>query len=250
MMTRYPWIIFATACLLLSKAPSSRAADIAEIVQKAKAAIVEILTYNAKGRPLATGSGFFASPDVIITNAHVIKGASKIFARMSNGTLYPVTVKDTRGGENVDVASLVLPQASSNASFLYLSRPEVIAGQRVLVIGNPEGLEGTVSDGIVSAIRNGGKLIQITAAISPGSSGSPVLNEEGNVIGVATMTAREGQNLNSAISSRAILGLTCTPEEVERDRTILSKALLNFWTGKLALTQSQKKQARTIITSQ
>jgi hypothetical protein len=73
-----------------------------------------------------------------------------------------------------------------------------------VVIGNPEGLEGTVTEGIISAFREGGDIIQITAAISPGSSGSPVLDDDGNVIGVATATYKEGQNLNFAISTNAI----------------------------------------------
>jgi tetratricopeptide (TPR) repeat protein len=72
------------------------------------------------------------------------------------------------------------------------------------VIGNPEGLEGTVSDGIISAFRASRTMIQITAPVSPGSSGSPVLDESGNVIGIATQVLKEGQNLNFAISVEAI----------------------------------------------
>jgi len=84
------------------------------------------------------------------------------------------------------------------------SSSTAIEGQRVLVIGNPEGLEGTVSDGIISAFRSGRSMIQITAPISPGSSGSPVLDEAGNVIGIATQVLKEGQNLNFAISAETI----------------------------------------------
>ena len=81
---------------------------------------------------------------------------------------------------------------------------KAVEGQRVLVIGNPDGLEGTVSDGIISAFRSGRSMIQITAPISPGSSGSPVLDETGQVIGMATLVSKEGQNLNFAISAEAI----------------------------------------------
>lgn len=84
------------------------------------------------------------------------------------------------------------------------SSTETVEGQRVLVIGNPEGLQGTVSDGIISAFRGDRTYIQITAPISPGSSGSPVLDESGQVIGMATLVYREGQNLNFAISSETI----------------------------------------------
>jgi serine protease Do len=72
----------------------------------------------------------------------------------------------------------------------------------VIVIGSPLGsLSGTVSDGIVAAIRHGGDLIQITAPISHGSSGSPVLNDQGKLTGVAVAGIEEGQNLNFAISA-------------------------------------------------
>jgi S1-C subfamily serine protease len=76
-----------------------------------------------------------------------------------------------------------------------------------LVIGNPEGLQGTVSNGIISAFRENRSLIQITAPISPGSSGSPVLDETGQVIGMATLIYKEGQNLNFAIFAGVIEGV-------------------------------------------
>src|SRR5207248_11758035 len=81
------------------------------------------------------------------------------------------------------------------------------AGESFVVIGNPYGLEGSVSNGIVSAVRQisgYGKIIQITASISPGSSGSPVVNMLGQVIGVATLQAAEGQNLNFAVPAERI----------------------------------------------
>jgi S1-C subfamily serine protease len=74
----------------------------------------------------------------------------------------------------------------------------------VLVIGNPEGLTETVSDGIIAAFRKNQAIIQITAPVSPGSSGSPVLDESGKVIGIATSSSQQGQNLNFAISVDAV----------------------------------------------
>lgn len=75
---------------------------------------------------------------------------------------------------------------------------KVAVGDEVYVAGNPEGLEGTFSEGIVSAIR-GTRLLQITAPISPGSSGGPVMNQRGEVIGFAAGGREKGQNLNFAI---------------------------------------------------
>ncbi len=86
-------------------------------------------------------------------------------------------------------------------------------GESIFVIGNPFGLEGSVSNGIVSAVREisgYGRIIQITASISPGSSGSPVVNMAGQVIGIATLQAAEGQNLNFAIPAERIAQLKIT----------------------------------------
>jgi trehalose/maltose transport system substrate-binding protein len=99
----------------------------------------------------------------------------------------------------VDLA--VLKFQAHDVPFLKLGEStEKVEGERVVVIGNPTGLTGTVSDGIISAFRENRSMIQITAPISPGSSGSPVLDDGGSVIGVATLISSEGQNLNFAIA--------------------------------------------------
>ena len=102
-----------------------------------------------------------------------------------------------------DVA--LLKFQATDVDFLKLGNStNAVEGETVLVIGNPEGLQGTVSNGIISAFRESGSYIQITAPVSPGSSGSPVLDDTGQVIGMATLISREGQNLNFAISAEAI----------------------------------------------
>lgn len=221
--------------------------DVSALVRQAKPAVVELLTLNARNQLLAIGSGFFMTRNGwVITNQHVLSGAHSVFARASNGAVYPlnrVLARDAR----LDIMTLWF--RTPNVPYLTLDRSDVVEGQRVLVIGNPEaeGLEGTVSEGIVSAIREGGKFIQITAPISPGSSGSPVLNEQGKVIGVASSILRGGQNLNFAISAKAILGLTRTAEQIARDRMELSKALLSRLTKELGLTTAQQSKAKPII---
>ena len=99
-------------------------------------------------------------------------------------------------------------------------------GEKVYVAGNPKGLEGTFSDGIISRISTQGnrKRLQMTAPISPGSSGGPVLNSKGEVIGVAFMTLRGGQNLNFAIPSKYVKTLLDTKALV----TPLSKVKENI----------------------
>jgi hypothetical protein len=152
---------------------------------------------------IKTGTGFFVTSNGgLLTNNHVISGASYLSARTSSGALFLFEAVIARS-EDPDLA--VVKFVATDVPYLHLgSSANTVEGQRVLVIGNPEGLQGTVSDGIISAFRGDRSYIQITAPISPGSSGSPVLDESGQVIGMATLVYREGQNLNFAISSETM----------------------------------------------
>jgi tetratricopeptide (TPR) repeat protein len=174
------------------------------IIKKIQPSVLTILTYDKNGKDLAQGSGFFIRNNGdVITNRHVLEGASSADVKTAQGKVYPITrvvAEDTEG--DLILVSVNIPPDAVYPLLVSASIPEV--GERVIVIGSPLRLEKTVSDGIVSAVREipqFGKIIQITAPISPGSSGSPVVNMKGEVIGVATLQAVEGQNLNFAISS-------------------------------------------------
>jgi serine protease Do len=188
---------------LLSWSRSLDADTIPQIVAKAKQAVVQVVTFDQNRQPLKTGTGFFVTGDgYLLTNNHVVEGASFILAQTSAGAAYHFEGAVVRSTDP-DIAMLKF--ATTDVPHLQLgSSADVVEGQKVLVIGNPEGLQGTVSDGIVSAFRENRTYIQITAPISPGSSGSPVLDESGQVIGMATLVYREGQNLNFAISAERI----------------------------------------------
>jgi S1-C subfamily serine protease len=196
-MTKYLNPVLILWFLIFLKTPL-RADSIPEIVAKAKPAVVEIVTKDATDAPKTLGTGFFVSPDgLVITNRHVIEGAGTITAVSNNGAIF---LFERIFAEPADVDLVVLKFHATDVSFLKLGKSTTaVEGQKVIVIGNPTGLMGTVSDGIISAFRENRSLIQITAPISPGSSGSPVMDENGQVVGVATLQSVEGQNLNFAI---------------------------------------------------
>lgn len=180
-----------------------------ELVRLVKPSAVAIETFDAKGNSVARGSGFFIGSDRIITNRHVIENSSRVIIHLMDGKKYPVRGVLAIDGEG-DLALLQVDVPKQLAIPLQVVRTVPQEGESIVVIGNPFGLEGSVTNGIVSAVREisgYGKIIQITAPISPGSSGSPVVNMYGQVIGIATLQAAEGQSLNFAVPAERILQL-------------------------------------------
>ena len=202
-----------------SRAPTTEAArtaaghaDIAlpALVREVSRAVVLVTCCGANGDTICQGSGFFVSDSGhIVTNAHVMKDAHRAYVRATNGNVlevHGVVAEDDSG----DLVRLTTDAAigSVHALPMCTQLPEV--GSRVLVIGSPLGLEQTVSDGIVSAIRDVpgfGPVVQISAPISPGSSGSPVVNMRGEVVGVASFYLSAGQNLNFAVPSSRVVNM-------------------------------------------
>jgi tetratricopeptide (TPR) repeat protein len=177
-----------------------------ELVKRIKPSAVAIETFDSKDNTVARGSGFFVAPDRVITNRHVIERSTRAEIHLLDGKKYPVRGVLAVDGEG-DLALLQVDVPKAFAIPLPIVRAVPQEGESIVVIGNPYGLEGSVSNGIVSAVREisgYGKIIQITASISPGSSGSPVVNMAGQVIGIATLQAAEGQNLNFAVPAERI----------------------------------------------
>ncbi len=177
-----------------------------ELVRRVKPSAVAIETFDAKGATLSRGSGFFVANDKIITNRHVIEKSNRVEIHLMNGKKFVARGVLAVDGEG-DLALLQVTVPAGDAVPLPIVKSVPQEGESIVVVGNPYGLEGSVSNGIVSAVREipgYGKIIQITAPISPGSSGSPVVNMLGQVIGVATLQAAEGQSLNFAVPSERI----------------------------------------------
>ncbi|HEX8456308.1 MAG TPA: trypsin-like peptidase domain-containing protein [Pyrinomonadaceae bacterium] len=199
----------------------AQAETLPELVRRLKPTVVALVTYDAKGEPLLSGSGFFIRPGQVLTNLHVVEGARRVEVKTldGKGRIYPSAgVLDYDEEADLAVLSVDVPHERTRVIELTNSLPE--EGEGVFVIGNPLRLEGSVSDGIVSAVRevpNLGKIIQTTAPISHGNSGSPVFNYRGQVVGIVTVKVTNGQNINLALAS-ARLGLLkpdkLTPYEV------------------------------------
>jgi S1-C subfamily serine protease len=199
--------LFFVSLVLTAYLPQAAPAQesLPELVRRVKPAIVAIITYDAKGEALTTGSGFFIRPGEVVTNLHVIRGARRTEVKTldGKGRVYGVDgllAVDEEG----DLALLRLNMSLDRprSSELAVSLPE--EGETVFVIGNPLKLEGSVSNGIVSAVREVpgvGKIIQTTAPISHGNSGSPVFNLKGQVVGVITVKVTNGQNISLAIGA-------------------------------------------------
>ena len=171
-----------------ARAPSLQAEDTSQVIRQSMPAVVTVVTDEG------LGSGFFVNSDgYILTNSHVVGKESWPSIRLANGKSVSANIIKT--DEEKDLALLkasgsvfpALPLGDSN---------RVSQGESVIAIGSPMGLEGTVTRGIVSALRkaaNGVIYIQTDAAVNLGNSGGPLLNKAGQVIGINTMKILSSQ---------------------------------------------------------
>lgn len=207
-------ILFALATTPAVAANESSEA-LPTLIKRVQPAIVTVVGYDESGEISQLGTGFFVDRrGHVITNRHVLAGAAKAEVRGASGRTYAVTRVLAENVE-ADLIKLAVDIPITRVRILKMNRDVPEPGERVVVIGSPYGLEKTVSDGIVSTVREAadmGQMIQITAPISSGSSGSPVLNMQGRVLGVATVQLADGQNLNFAVPSVKAIELRGEPK--------------------------------------
>ncbi len=185
-----------------------------ELVKYAEKAVFLIESDNSDGKPIAYGTGFFVSSSGIgITNAHVLRGGTTWKIKTSDGQMHAISVI-MKINNTYDYAIF---KVISDESFysLRISNTPPEKGHDIFVLGNPQGIESTLTKGIISGLKggteqevvegrfsSGNSYIQIDVAISHGSSGSPVMNMKGEVIGIATLSFEEAQcsNCNFALN--------------------------------------------------
>ncbi len=171
-----------------------------ELTKRSKPGVVMISTNKA------TGSGFVVrhikNQTLILTNSHVIKGANQITVEWSDGNQdRAVVVLD--GGDTSTLTDLALLKVDGReGKVLPLKQDLAVVGEDVIAIGAPENLSFTLTKGVVSSLRDSGRMIQTDTAINPGSSGGPLINQSGCVIGVNTLGITKSVGLNFAISSQ------------------------------------------------
>lgn len=176
--------------------------DAKSVLEKAEMATFIIYTFDEHGSPAGSGSGFFIDKDGTgITNYHVLDKSMKAVIRLKDGEEYEIN-KVLASDKKWDIVKFsIFKEDNENFHFLKFSKDKVEQGDKVYNLSAPMGLDQTFADGLVSSIRTDshGQVVQITIPISQGSSGSPILNENGDVVAVATFKQSRGENLNFAV---------------------------------------------------
>lgn len=165
------------------------------VYEKINPAIVAVDANLADG--FSAGTGCVVRGDgVILTGSHVIDGAKDIDVTTFNGKVYKATVL-AKMGKNKDLALLKISPKQQLRTISFGDSEQVKVGQKVLAIGNPFGFAGTLTSGIVSRIDYTKGRIQTDAAINPGCSGGPLLNSQGEVIGISQSIYNPDNNISN-----------------------------------------------------
>ena len=166
-----------------------------------KRAVVIVTTYDDHGKPLLQGSGFFITPKRIVTSLHVINDAGSIRIETFAGQTFPVVSVAATDADS-DLALLQVSAPCPGTRTLRLEDAAPVEGDPIIVLGNPQGFRWKTTRGRVGTMwlmAGNGCRLQITASLRPGSSGSPVLNRQGRVIGIAAMHLQGDYELDFAV---------------------------------------------------
>jgi hypothetical protein len=179
----------------------------AQIAKKVSPSVVVIQGKTDSGDVL--GSGFIVSKDGrIVTNLHVIRDMKTASVHLANGEIFDflsvLATDERRDLAIVKIAGFDLPALDLGDS------DALTVGEPLVIVGSPQGLEGTVTAGILSSVRDSGegfKVLQTDASVNPGNSGGPLVNNKGQAIGVVSFKLRSAEGLNFAVSINYVRGL-------------------------------------------
>lgn len=180
--------------------PQATALEPPEVFQVAARSVVVVAAFGNQNKQ---GSGVALSPGVIVTNCHVVKDAARIEVWGRTSIHLPGTLLRKDMAHDLCLVGVIGSDAiPANVNYGALPR----TGERVFAIGSPRGLELTISEGLVSGLRQtaSGELVQTTAPISPGSSGGGLFNQNGDLVGLTTLTLTGAQNVNFAVPATRI----------------------------------------------
>ena len=199
-------VVLTLLSWLAMTVPLTAATDLTKIVNDIRPAVVTVIAYDINDEVANIGSGFFIDKyGHLITNYHVLDGRYKAEVRSADGKTYPIKliVADSKA---TDLVKVLVDIPRKKIKWVKMANRLPAIAEQIMVVGSPMGLEQTVSEGIVSSIRKiptVGEFFQMSAPISQGSSGSPVIDLKGKVVGVATFQMVQGQNLNFAVSVKS-----------------------------------------------
>lgn len=195
------WNVFAIALAYPAFAlPAPATLSPQELYRSLSPSIWLVSTYDAAGKPLGSGSAVVVGPEALLTNCHVLRGASRVTITNDNvahgARLQLADVE--RDLCQITARNLVAPAVQLGDS------EQLEVGQRVFALGNPRGMERTLSDGLISALHRGEGTrelvaIQTSAPISPGSSGGGLFDAQGRLIGITSSGLRDSQNIGFAV---------------------------------------------------
>lgn len=226
-MVRFCASILAVSLITIADGQTRRRTPTARLVARRALSSLVLLVSEDSTEKRRFGSGFFVADDLVVTNYHVVRGnftteiRVKLVGQAAVHDLLDTISSIVAFNEKADLCILRV-RAERGRRLDLAPNSQVAIGDEVYVAGNPEGLEGTLSQGIVSGIRqfNGIRYVQITAPVSAGSSGGPVLNRYGQVIAVATATLDMGQNLNFAIPVSYLSPLVAEGLRTPKNRSV------------------------------
>jgi serine protease Do len=199
---------FVSLLVLWLTAATALAEPSAKTIDQVKRGVVSITTFDQNGKPLLLGGGFFVQSNRLVTSIHLLKGASRAAVRTFDGQSYSVEGIVALNEDN-DLA-LLQTNTAANVAPLSLAGNVASEGEKVTMVSALDDTSWKVSSGVTSNlwyIQGAGEYLRITAEIRHGNSGSPIINDQGEVVAVAALHIEGNDELSFAVPGEIIKSL-------------------------------------------